>query len=203
MHLSHKEIKTPFGPLKLIANHEALKAILWPHDLGKIRDVETILDFNHPLLLEAERQISLYFSGQLTFFNLPVAPVGTDFQMKVWAAVGQIPYAEKKTYAEIATMIGQPSAHRAVGAANAKNPLALLTPCHRVVGSNGSLPGFKGTISIKKVLLSLEAEVHSRTQAFAESFGDRNSLSHEINPKRDIVHNDGVTPSHQVVAIRK
>lgn len=203
MHLSHKEIKTPFGPLKLITNNEALKAILWPHEYSKVRDIESLLDLTHPILAEAERQMGLYFAGQLTFFNLPMAPVGTEFQKQVWSAVGQIPYGQKKTYAEIAEMIGKPNAHRAVGAANAKNPLALLTPCHRVVGSNGSLPGFSGTISIKKVLLSLEAEVHSRTQALAKSFGDRNGLGHEVHTKSDIVHDDRMAASHQVVTIRE
>ncbi|MEE8436534.1 MAG: methylated-DNA--[protein]-cysteine S-methyltransferase [bacterium] len=109
----------------------------------------------HPLA-EAVRQLSAYFRGELRAFDLPLAPGGTPFQQRVWGALREIPYGETITYGELARRIGQPSASRAVGAANGRNPLPIVVPCHRVIGHNGRLTGFHGGLHLKEGLLNLE-----------------------------------------------
>ena len=110
-----------------------------------------------PLLLEAAAQLRAYFAGELREFDLPLAPRGTVFQRQVWTAVSAIPYGSTATYAEIAAAIGRPSACRAVGAANGRNPLPLIVPCHRVIGAAGALTGYGGGLERKRSLLDLEA----------------------------------------------
>ena len=107
---------------------------------------------------EAMVQLTAYFAGDLTEFDLPLRPFGTAFQLSVWQALAAIPYGEIRSYADIAIAIGQPTATRAVGAANGANPHAIVVPCHRVVGANGSLTGFGGGLETKKFLLNLEAQ---------------------------------------------
>lgn len=161
MTLYHKDIKSPLGLLRLIANDFSLKAVLWEADTKtKVRTLESVPKDDHPILMETEKQLSEYFLGRIKSFNLPIEPVGTDFQKKVWGRLMEIPYGETKSYMELAKMIEQPKAVRAVGGANAKNPLAIIIPCHRVIGANGALTGFSGTVSTKQVLLSLEAKVN-------------------------------------------
>ena len=109
-----------------------------------------------PLLREACRQISEYFEGQRQAFELPLAPVGTSFQEKVWAALQTIPYGETWSYQKLAESIGKPQASRAVGSANAKNPLWILIPCHRVIRASGDLGGYAGGLDVKAKLLNLE-----------------------------------------------
>jgi methylated-DNA-[protein]-cysteine S-methyltransferase len=106
---------------------------------------------------EAAGQLEAYFAGELECFDLPLAAAGTHFQQTVWAAVGAIPYGETATYAEIAAAIGRPSACRAVGAANGRNPLAIVVPCHRVLGAAGALTGYGGGLDRKRALLDLES----------------------------------------------
>ena len=103
-----------------------------------------------------KQQLAAYFAGELTDFNLVLAPKGTDFQLAVWAALEKIPYGETCSYGDIANRIGKPDASRAVGAANGQNPLPIVIPCHRVIGSNGSLTGFGGGLDCKQFLLRLE-----------------------------------------------
>ncbi|MBC8571359.1 methylated-DNA--[protein]-cysteine S-methyltransferase [Zongyangia hominis] len=110
------------------------------------------------LLRQAARELDEYFAGERRRFSLPLAPKGTPFQQKVWAALLEIPYGETRTYGQIAAAIGQPTACRAVGMANNKNPIAIVVPCHRVVGANGSLTGYAGGLSVKEKLLQLEQE---------------------------------------------
>lgn len=110
----------------------------------------------HPQLKEADRQLKLYFDGQLQQFELPVQMYGTPFQQKVWAALQQIPYGETRTYKNIAVMLGQPGAMRAVGGANNRNPLSIIVPCHRVIGASGQMIGYGGGLPIKIALLDLE-----------------------------------------------
>ena len=109
-----------------------------------------------PLLKEAEKQIVEYFSGRREAFDLPLAAEGTAFQKIIWEALRKIPYGETRSYKQVAEMIGKPNASRAVGMANNKNPILLVTPCHRVIGSNGKLVGYAAGLGVKEKLLELE-----------------------------------------------
>ena len=109
-----------------------------------------------PLLQEAYRQLTAYFAGTLRKFCLPLAPVGTPFQLAVWQALREIPYGQTRSYGHIAAAIGRPAACRAVGMANHVNPIAIVIPCHRVVGKNGALTGYAGGLAAKQALLNLE-----------------------------------------------
>jgi methylated-DNA-[protein]-cysteine S-methyltransferase len=109
-----------------------------------------------PVLSEAERQLREYFAGEREVFTVPLRPAGTPFQLSVWRALEEIPYGRTRTYSDIARAIGRPTATRAVGAANGQNPLPIFVPCHRVIGSNGSLTGFGGGLDVKLALLRLE-----------------------------------------------
>ena len=109
-----------------------------------------------PLLEKAEKQIRGYLSGTSRAFDLPLAVQGTEFQRAVWEALGRIPYGETRSYKQVAEMIGRPDASRAVGMANYKNPILILTPCHRVIGSDGKLTGYAASLEVKEQLLELE-----------------------------------------------
>jgi methylated-DNA-[protein]-cysteine S-methyltransferase len=111
----------------------------------------------HPILVQTERQLGEYFAGTRTAFDLPLDPVGTDFQRRVWRALLTIPYGQTRSYADIARQVGSPAAVRAVGAANGRNPISIITPCHRVIGSTGQLTGFAGGLETKAYLLNLES----------------------------------------------
>ena len=117
-----------------------------------------------PLMHETTRQLRLYFAGELQIFDLPLELVGTEFQKKVWAALVTIPYGETRSYTEIAVQIGAPRAVRAVGAANGRNPIPIVVPCHRVIGASGSLVGFGGGLEWKRLLLDLEAKHAGRSR---------------------------------------
>ncbi|WMM24888.1 methylated-DNA--[protein]-cysteine S-methyltransferase [Tissierella sp. MB52-C2] len=109
-----------------------------------------------PLLKEAARQLEEYLEGKLKFFDLPLEPKGTDFQQTVWAALLDIPYGETRTYKQVAEAIGKPEASRAVGIANSKNPILIITPCHRVIGTDGKLVGYAAGLAVKEKLLKME-----------------------------------------------
>lgn len=109
-----------------------------------------------PILDLARRELDAYFAGRLRAFTVPVRPLGTDFQRRVWRALCLIPYGETRSYGAIAAQLGAPEAVRAVGAANGANPIAIVIPCHRVIGANGSLTGFGGGLERKQFLLELE-----------------------------------------------
>jgi methylated-DNA-[protein]-cysteine S-methyltransferase len=111
-----------------------------------------------PLVKETLRQLTAYFQGRLAEFDLPLAMAGTDFQQRVWTELREIPYAETWSYLDLARRIGKPAAVRAVGAANGRNPIAIIVPCHRVIGSSGKLVGYGGGLPMKRMLLELEAE---------------------------------------------
>ena len=152
-----KTIASPVGPLKLVASDAGLVAIIWHDDRpGRVRlgDLEEAPD--HPVLLHAERELGEYFAGERTSFSVPLDMVGTDFQKAVWNALLTIPFGETRSYGEIARQVGRPTAFRAVGAANGQNPLSIIAPCHRVIGSDGSLTGFGGGLPAKQYLLGLE-----------------------------------------------
>ena len=116
-------------------------------------------------LAKAVEQLEAYFAGELTQFDLPLVPEGTAFQLQVWRALADIPYAKTESYGSVAARIGNPKASRAVGMANNKNPLAIVLPCHRVIGSNGGLVGYGGGLWMKEWLLQHEAAVVERNGA--------------------------------------
>ncbi|MBV4473996.1 methylated-DNA--[protein]-cysteine S-methyltransferase [Pseudomonas botevensis] len=150
-------LPSPVGELKLVANGSRLAAILWENDkpnrvrLGPMSEAP-----DNPVLLKTARQLAEYFAGTRNGFELDLDFVGTDFQKKVWAALLTIPFGETRTYSEIARQIGHPTAVRAVGAANGRNPISIVAPCHRVIGASGKLTGFAGGLEAKERLLTLE-----------------------------------------------
>ena len=157
MTYAFKIVPTPVGGLKLIASDKGLAAILWENDDSKrVRLGPLVEDDAHPVLIETERQLGDYFAGTRTAFDLPLDFKGTEFQKDVWAALLTIPFGQTRSYAEIARQLGRPTAFRAVGAANGKNPISIITPCHRVIGSSGALTGFAGGLEVKARLLGLE-----------------------------------------------
>lgn len=157
MEYVYKSFKSPIGKLKLVASDKGLSAILWEDDKpGRVRLNIKTEDKNHPILLLAEKQLSEYFAGKRKEFSLKLNFVGTPFQVKVWRALLKIPFGQTRSYGQIAKQIGNPKACRAVGAANAKNPICIVGPCHRVIGSSGKLVGFAGGLKVKASLLSLE-----------------------------------------------
>jgi len=115
------------------------------------------LDQQHSILLETERQLSEYFAGKRTQFELPLEPRGSEFQERVWGALREIPFGKTRSYRDLAEAIGSPKASRAIGAANGKNPLSIVVPCHRVIGTDRTLTGFAGGLETKATLLALEA----------------------------------------------
>jgi methylated-DNA-[protein]-cysteine S-methyltransferase len=152
-----KVIDSPVGRLTLVASEHGLAAILWEKDNPRRVPLgEVVESDSHPVLLETERQLQEYFAGQRREFTLPLDFRGTEFQRRVWTALLTIPFGQTRSYAQIAQQIGCPAAVRAVGAANGRNPLSIIAPCHRVVGSNGQLTGFAGGLEAKAKLLSLE-----------------------------------------------
>jgi methylated-DNA-[protein]-cysteine S-methyltransferase len=159
MTYSYKTMQSPVGVLTLVASARGVAAILWEDDdPGRVRLGPLSRDDHHPILIEAERQLHEYFASQRKSFSLPLDFNGTDFQKKVWAALLTIPFGETRSYGQIAQQIGHPKAVRAVGAANGRNPISIITPCHRVIGATGKMTGFAGGLSVKTYLLSLEGE---------------------------------------------
>jgi methylated-DNA-[protein]-cysteine S-methyltransferase len=157
LHVS-KTMASPVGILTLVASDKGLAAILWENDRpGRVRLNIARQDRKHPVLLEAERQLKEYFAGTRKTFKLPLDFHGTDFQKRVWKALLAIPFGETRSYTQIARQVGKPAAVRAVGAANGRNPISIVAPCHRVIGANGKLTGFAGGLDAKARLLALEA----------------------------------------------
>jgi methylated-DNA-[protein]-cysteine S-methyltransferase len=151
--MAHTVIDSPVGPLTLVASNGALTGLYMaehrygPSEFGT-RDDDT--------LPAAAEQLAAYFAGELRAFDLTLAPRGTPFQQRVWAALREVPYGETVTYGELAATIGRPTASRAVGHANGHNPISIIVPCHRVVGSAGDLTGYGGGLPRKRFLLDLE-----------------------------------------------
>jgi methylated-DNA-[protein]-cysteine S-methyltransferase len=152
----HTIVKSPLGPILLTADEDGLTGVNFQDAKGAKKPRHGSVESKAPFR-EAERQIGAYFRGVLRNFNLALSVKGTAFQRSVWKALCDIPYGETISYRELARRIGRPTACRAVGAANARNPLPIVVPCHRVVGSNGQLTGYYGGTYLKEYLLSLEA----------------------------------------------
>lgn len=157
MTFAFTHLPSPVGTLKLVASERGLAAIPWQDDRAdRVRLGAMIEAPDHPVLIETKRQLDEYFAGTRDRFDLPLDFHGTDFQKSVWAALLTIPFGETRSYAEIARALGRPTATRAVGAANGRNPISIVAPCHRVIGSDGSPTGFAGGLGGKKYLLELE-----------------------------------------------
>lgn len=154
---SFTRMDSPVGTLTLVAGDAGLRAILWENDDPRRVPLGSMTENpDHPVLIEAKRQLAAYFAGERTGFTVPLDFQGSAFQKKVWAALLAIPFGETRSYGEIARQIGHPSASRAVGAANGRNPISIIAPCHRVVGAGGRLTGFAGGLAAKAWLLALE-----------------------------------------------
>jgi methylated-DNA-[protein]-cysteine S-methyltransferase len=161
--LFYKEMASPVGKLKLVATANALVAVLWEREQPNRVKLDTPNpDPRHPVLIETERQLTEYFSGARTEFDLPLEPRGSEFQKTVWRALTKIPFGKTTSYLDLAKAVASAQAVRAVGAANGKNPLSIVVPCHRVIGANGSLTGFAGGVEVKAKLLALEARAACR-----------------------------------------
>lgn len=168
MTFAFTHIPSPVGTLKLVAGPAGLAAILWENDReDRVRLGDMIEQPDHPVLAETRRQLEEYFAGKRTRFDLPLDFRGTAFQKSVWAALLTIPAGETRSYTEIAAQVGRPTATRAVGAANGKNPISIVAPCHRVIGSDGSLTGFAGGLEGKRYLLELEQAPRAPAEAGA------------------------------------
>ena len=149
-------VDSPVGSLTLVASDHGLCAVLWPGDERIDFAVEPSSAPDHPVLDAAAHQLDEYFAGRRTTFDLPLDLRGTPFQVSVWEALSEIPFGHTSTYGEQARRIGRPGSARAVGAANGRNPVSIVLPCHRIVGKDGSLTGFAGGLETKRFLLDHE-----------------------------------------------
>ena len=160
--MRYSVIPSPVGPLLLAADESGLRLIEFDsprHPTRRDSDWQRADD--DAILGETRAQLDDYFAGTRRTFDLPLAPRGTDFQLAVWQALRAIPYGETISYAHLATRIGKPNAMRAVGAANGRNPLPIVVPCHRVIGADGTLTGFGGGLPTKHFLLKLEGTIET------------------------------------------
>jgi methylated-DNA-[protein]-cysteine S-methyltransferase len=155
------QMASPVGRLRLASDGDALCLIEFEHPRHPHRQGGDWLEREDAVLHEARRQLHEYFEGERRGFDLPLAPRGTGFQQQVWLALREIPYGATISYAQLATRLGAPTATRAVGAANGRNPLPIVVPCHRVIGADGSLTGFGGGLPTKRFLLELEGAIET------------------------------------------
>jgi methylated-DNA-[protein]-cysteine S-methyltransferase len=153
-------VDTPYGEMLLAGSDERLHHVFLPNATEEVHEtLEDEREGRPAAVAEAERQLKEYFAGERSSFDLPLDPQGTPFQRSVWFALADIPYGETASYGQIAAKVGKPTAFRAVGATNARNPLPIVLPCHRVIGSNGKLVGFGGGLELKEQLLAHERAV--------------------------------------------
>lgn len=155
MTIHFRHIDSPLGPLTVSTTDHGLLALEFPQDAWFLPRAGW-REGDHPLLRRAQAQLDEYFAGARRAFDLPLAPQGPPFQRQAWFALAEIPYGQTTSHARLATRLGRPTATRAVGAANGRNPLGIVLPCHRVVGANGALTGFSGGLAAKRLLLELE-----------------------------------------------
>lgn len=153
---SYTHMSSPLGRLILVADAAGMRAIEFDDAAHPVARAADWCEQQTALLDGARRQLEDYFAGSRQCFDLPLAARGTDFQLRVWTCLRDIPFGQTRSYADIARILGQPAAVRAVGAANGRNPLAIVVPCHRVIGADGSLTGYAGGLDRKRALLSLE-----------------------------------------------
>lgn len=155
MSLFYTHLESPLGPLLLVRDDTGLRQIVFGSE-GKRAQPHANWQEDASVFTEVATQLRRYFAGKLEVFNLPLAPEGTPFQQSVWGELCKIPYGGTISYGELARRIGNPNASRAVGLANGSNPIPIVIPCHRVIGSNGKLTGYGGGLDIKEKLLALE-----------------------------------------------
>lgn len=154
--IAYRHVDSPVGRLLIAASDDALVAIGFEGNRHPVRRDDSWHEGDNAVLREAERQLREYFDGVRRRFDLPLAPCGTPFQRRVWETLATIPYGATWSYRGLAQRIGKPDAIRAVGAANGRNPIPIVLPCHRVIGADGSLTGFGGGLPTKRFLLQLE-----------------------------------------------
>ena len=159
--MNYDWVESPVGDLLVAADHDAVRMIAFREGRHPGKVAEGWAE-GGTLVAEAKRQLDEYFKGRRRRFDLPLAPFGTPFQLRAWKALRDIPYGATRSYGEQARALGQPRAVRAVGAANGRNPIAIVVPCHRVIGGDGRLTGYGGGLDVKQYLLDLE---HARQPA--------------------------------------
>jgi len=143
---------SPLGPVRITSNGSAITSVLFIDD-----ETEAAEAPSDPLVAECIRQLEAYFAGRLTQFDLPLSPQGTEFQQRVWRELQIVPFGRTATYSDLAHRLGDPNLTRAVGAANGSNPIAIILPCHRIIGTDGSLTGYAGGLWRKQWLLRHES----------------------------------------------
>jgi methylated-DNA-[protein]-cysteine S-methyltransferase len=158
MNRTHTVVPSPIGPLTVVREDHALVRLLMSPPTGL--DPEVVGERSDEGFADVLRQLGEYFAGERTTFDLPLRPVGSDFELAVWGQLTQIPYGETRSYGHVAKAVGEPGGAQAVGAANGRNPLAIVVPCHRVIGADGSLVGFGGGLPRKRFLLDLEQRAY-------------------------------------------
>jgi methylated-DNA-[protein]-cysteine S-methyltransferase len=162
----HRRIESRAGPLVIAADDTGLRHIEF-HQNCHPASRDDWRGGDNDVLQAAETQLHEYFAGSRTHFDLPLAPQGTTFQLDVWQELARIPFGTTISYADLAQRVGKPTATRAVGAANGRNPLPIVLPCHRVIGADGALTGFGGGLPMKQFLLQLEGAMPELTDLFA------------------------------------
>lgn len=156
--LNQMHLESPVGTLRLIGSDHGVRAVLWPEErAGRVRFDESIIDGEHPVLRDAAQQITEYTNGDRQRFDVSLDLVGTEFQVAVWRGLQQIPFGSTQSYGDLAEKLDRPGAARAIGAATGRNPISIIIPCHRLVGSTGSLTGFAGGLDAKRWLLEHES----------------------------------------------
>ncbi len=154
-------VAAPFGDLTVVASDAGVRVVSFGNDAHpkSVANITVVDDASHPVVARAVQQLDEYLVGARTSFDLPLDLVGTEFQVKAWRALAAVPFGATATYAQQAASVGRPTATRAIGAANGRNPVAIVLPCHRIIGADGSLTGFGGGLPVKKWLLEHEARV--------------------------------------------
>jgi methylated-DNA-[protein]-cysteine S-methyltransferase len=154
-------LQVPFGELTVVASDKGVRYITFENDAHpkSYQNMSVIDDASHPVVARTVAQLHEYIKGTRRTFDVPLDLVGTEFQVQAWSALAKVPYGTTASYAQQAASIGRPKATRAIGAANGRNPVVVVLPCHRIVGADGSLTGFGGGLPVKKWLLDHEANV--------------------------------------------
>ena len=166
----YDDMESPIGLLRLVADDQGLREVRFAEPRHPRETPSTWVRAAEPLAL-AREQLQEYFAGERQHFDLPLHPLGTPFQLSVWRELARIPYGTTASYSDIARRIDNPAAVRAVGSANGQNPIPIIVPCHRVIGSNGSLTGFGGGLPTKQFLLALEQRIAGRDLFTASGSG--------------------------------
>lgn len=155
--LFYKDVDSPVGLIRVIASDKGLAAIIWEReDYIRTKLSDPLKKDDHPIIVQTEKELKEYFENSRTVFTVPLDFKGTDFQVKVWESLLKVPYGNTKTYGELAKILGDVKAVRAVGGALNKNPISIIVPCHRIIGASGKLTGFAGGLKNKSILLDLE-----------------------------------------------